>query len=76
MWFNYTLEYIVTSLIEDKIKNSIIEALDDEKLKLLSLYSQDVDDEYDSDPLEEEYEKFEENGVDNNDKNGHKSDND
>ncbi|XP_058804200.1 uncharacterized protein LOC131671635 [Phymastichus coffea] len=66
MWLNYTLEYTVTLLIEEKIKSSIIEVLTDAKLKPFLLYSKDTADDYDSDPLEDECEKFEE-GINTND---------
>lgn len=60
MWLNYTLEYRVTPIIEERIKKCLNEVLMNEKLSHLVLHPQDIDDAYDSDPLnDEEDEEFE-----------------
>jgi hypothetical protein len=58
MWLNYTLEYKVTPIIEERIKNCLNEVLKDNKLVFFSLNSEDKDD-YDSDPLNDEQEDIE-----------------
>lgn len=51
MWLNYALEYQVTPIIEERIKNSLNEVLKNEKFSQLVSYTEDAEDAYDSDPL-------------------------
>ncbi|XP_008204598.1 uncharacterized protein LOC100679446 [Nasonia vitripennis] len=60
MWLNYALEYQVTPIIEERIKNCLAEVLKNEKLSQLVLHPQDTDDGNDSDPLNEVDEEDEE----------------
>ena len=56
------MEYKISSIIEERIKNCLEEVLKEEKLVSLVLHPENIDEVYDSDPLDndEENEEIEE----------------